>query len=333
MSLKLITTAARGRGLAVMQKIQKGMPVFAEAPLVAHEPFLSQESSATTEGGPNPLPSRRRRRPPRRFAAKQATLGKRLGKCRHCFRDDCMDGQCLPATELSERYLEALRSPEFVALEERWDASGSRFPVMAAKAALRCVYCDGEVAAGGGGGGGDDAAPPPQQSTRSVIATLMAPSLGGGSDKVARGEAHVHLPREWRAAYEAAMSLTLRPLLLFRGDGVLTSAQLEVARGESSWSCSAPKRGDLVPALERKGGGEGENSRSLFALCPSTSLLTNSLDPTCAHRNRGHDPRLVCFHAWPASPEWDAHNTHHCAGQERAQEPDTGRYIGSIRAV
>ena len=155
-----------------------------------------------------------------------------------------MDGQCLPATELTERYLEALRSPEFAALEERWDASGSRFPVMAAKAALRCVYCDGEVAAaaGGntqdGGGVGDDAAPPQQQSTRSVIATLMAPSLGGGSDEVATGKAHVHLPLEWRAAHEAAMSLTLRPLLLFRGDGALTSAQLGVARGEAAWSMS-----------------------------------------------------------------------------------------------
>ena len=68
--------------------------------------------------------------------------------CPHCFRSDCK-GDCLPDTDLTRRYFDALRSSELAALSEKAerDGAGQRFPVMVAKAALRCVFCDGERAA------------------------------------------------------------------------------------------------------------------------------------------------------------------------------------------
>ena len=143
----LVSSAARGRGLAATEALEAGSILFAESPICAHHPSLWSSSSSNDwkrrrgrKGGGKLKKMTKKKREP--LASSYANC------CPHCFRSDCK-GDCLPDTDLTRRYFDALRSSELAALSEKAERDGARqrFPVMVAKAALRCVFCDGERAA------------------------------------------------------------------------------------------------------------------------------------------------------------------------------------------
>jgi len=106
--VKLVKTLHRGRGLVAMRDIAAGTPIFAEDAAVAHREHL----------GP--------------------------ACCPHCFRptSSCAANPCLTGSPGSDRYLRSLASPAFLHVASQSAAQGQRFPVIAAKLALRCHFIE-----------------------------------------------------------------------------------------------------------------------------------------------------------------------------------------------
>ena len=166
-ALKLVVTSMRGRGLLATRALPAGSVLFEEMPVVAHRPQ------------PPPVPlvksSQRRRGGSRATAhsSKGSVNDEPLStSCPQCYRPlaDCKANPCLdPALPSTPRYLASLQDKPFRRLVSTFASKEERFPVLAARLALRCHFEETY----------DE---PGSSALRNTINTLVAPSQTVGSD-------------------------------------------------------------------------------------------------------------------------------------------------------
>jgi len=185
-ALKLVVTSMRGRGLLATRALPAGSVLFEEMPVVAHRPLPAQTSLSRAK------PLQRRRGGSRAATQSHEDNEPLMHTCPHCYRPlvDCKANPCLdPGLPSTARYLASLIDKPFRRLASTFASKEERFPVLAARLALRCHFEETY----------DE---PCSSSLRSTINTLVAPSQTVGSE----------FPPDFVAAHTLASHL-LKPIL------------------------------------------------------------------------------------------------------------------------